>query len=127
MLGACTTSTPRLRRPPPTPAPSVASILADWVTITSAVEVGAAKSECVAAPPQISPDGLQHRYRLKHVSGRTGVLLARTAVDGPDPRTIELSCEMGPLRDPALEADIIANVSHRLQQLRGVGFAPIDP
>lgn len=126
VIGGCSSS-PRPRRYPPTPAVSTASLKADWDTVGAAVEVGAARSECVAAAPQISPDELQYRFRLKHVSGRTGVLMVRTTTEGPDPRPIELTCEMGPIRDPALEADIIRHVSHRLEQLRDKGFAPIEP
>ncbi len=125
-VGGCSQNQ-RPRRYPPAPAVSTASLKADWDTVGAAVEVGAARAECAAAAPQISPDGLQYRFRLKHVSGRTGVLMVRTTTEGPDPRPIELTCEMGPIRDPALEADIIRHVSHRLEQLRDKGFAPIEP
>lgn len=104
--------------------PSKAKIEADWDHLDSAVEVGVGQVECWFVRVEVAQEGLERRYTLKHVSGKTGTLIAR-GEGQRDPRSITLSCTMGPLGDAELEGRIVRRVYHRLQDLQEKGFAPI--
>ena len=93
----------------------------DWDDLEASVLVGTSQAECVVVRRKIEEAGVAERFEIKHVSGRTGVLTARRGEDGE----IVLVCEMGPLRDPALEALIVDRVRIRLGDLKGKEYAPI--
>lgn len=101
------------------------TVQADWDDIDAAVETGVAKAEATVVRSSTAPDGLQHRYELKHVSGVTGVLNARVETDGKDPRSIVLSCTMGAMENGGFARNVIDRVARRLAELKGVEVAPI--
>lgn len=123
MLTGCTTSATtsvRDRR-----GPASVSVQADWDDIDAAVEVGVAQGESVVVRSSTSPDGLQRRYELKHVSGVLGVLNAKVGSEGKDPRDIALSCTMGAMENGGLAQRIVDRVARRLADLKGKQVAPI--
>ena len=124
ILSGCATSatsSTRDRR-----GPAAITIQADWDDIDAAVETGVAKAEAVVVRSSAAPDGMQHRYELKHVSGVTGVLNARVEGSGKDPRSITLSCTMGAMENAGVAKNIVDRVARRLAELKGVEVAPIN-
>ena len=105
--------------------PSQLRIEADWDDVDAAVEVGVGQAEAAILHSEPSPDGLQRRYQLKHVSGVTGVLTARVESDGKDPRQIAFTCTMGAMENGGLAQHILDRVAVRLKDLRGREVAPI--
>lgn len=105
--------------------PAALTIQADWDDIDAAVETGVAKAEAVVIRSSVSPDALQHRYELKHVSGVTGVLNARVETEGKDPRSIVLSCTMGAMENGGVAKNVVDRVARRLAELKGIEVAPI--
>jgi hypothetical protein len=107
------------------------SVDAEWDNVATAVEVGAAQAQCAVVRTETSPDGLERRFEIKHVTGRHGVVSARTPASVGTPGSpsaiepIELACSFGPTPDPELERRVLGRITHRLIDLRGKAFAPI--
>ncbi len=105
--------------------PAALTLQADWDDVDAAVETGTSQAQCVVVRSQTAPDGLQHRYELKHVSGITGVLNARVESEGKDPRSIVLSCTMGAMENGGVAQTIVDRVARRFADLKGREVAPI--
>ncbi len=102
-------------------------IEADWDDVDAAVEVGVGQAESVVVHTDPSPDNLQRRYALKHVSGLTGVLTARVESGDHDPRPISFTCTMGAMENGGLAQNILDRIAVRLKDLKGKEVAPIRP
>jgi hypothetical protein len=101
-------------------------MLADWDDVDTAVDAGAARAECAAGKGHSNPEGTFREYSIKHVSGRAGSVVVSSERAGPDPRPVRVSCQMGPMRDEAIERTVVRAIVRRLDQLRGKEYAPAE-
>jgi hypothetical protein len=115
--------------PAPAPGGGTRDVDAEWDNVKTAVEVGVGQAECSVVRWETTPDGLERRFEIKHVTGRHGVVAVRVrrgAIDNSGPEPLELKCSMGPIADAHLERAILGRIAHRLAELRGKPFAPIQ-
>lgn len=100
----------------------------DWNDINAAAEIGSAQAESVwvGSPKDVSPT--ERVFQLAHISGARGTLtVTRADAEHAEDILITLVCTMGRFGEPALERKIIEGTARRLEELRGVEFAPIPP
>ncbi|HZW09936.1 MAG TPA: hypothetical protein VFF69_08535 [Phycisphaerales bacterium] len=101
-------------------------VLGDWDDVRSSVGVGL--SQVGIAPLRVnSPEPDRLEYALRTPRDEPGRLtLERLApAHEPDPVAIAITCSIGRFGDPEREAQLVARIRRRLEQLRGVEIAPI--
>lgn len=103
-------------------------MLADWSDVPAAAIIAAEAIESVIVEPapETGRDDLRAEFRLQTLSGARGTLTASRALTGPGEGVeITLTASIGPFGDPAMESALLGAMSNRLNQLRGVEYAPV--
>ena len=107
-----------------TAIPASIRTLADWDDVEPAIGVALGRTELVKVGiERPTPDRIE--VRLLSSQDEPGLLVVAREAAGPDPVPMTLTCTVGRFGDPAREGQLIAYVVERLEQLRGVEFAPV--
>jgi len=125
---ACTSSS----RSPAPPAFStrdgvpILSIAADWDDADAAVLASVEKIEAIVTRTNVRSE-TEREYLLRRTTGERGQLTLRRADPGNlgDLAPITMTCTLGGAGDPAREQKLMAAVAARLEQLKGVDYAPV--
>ncbi len=120
--------------PQPLPAPqrfalpTQAQVVGDWDDIETSVITGASQSQ-IAVERILTPEPDRITYELRTITDEPGTLDVRLL---PDPaatsleaRQIQFTAQVGRFGDAAWQERLIGRVRARLEDLRGVGVAPI--
>lgn len=96
---------------------------ADWSDITAAMDAVVDRHMLGILQQDAGP--VEARFELLDVRGRPiWVVVSRVAED--ESGEVQIAIRAGRFGDPALESIIARDLAHRLDQLSGVEFAPID-
>ena len=129
--------------PPGATSPTVRTLDADWSDIDPAMLVALPRCDTTtldrrvtyAEPPDPDTPQLASAprpesivvYDLLTSRGFEGTIRFRRLTDpgAPAPARIEITCRVGPFGRPEIERCLVEQVARRLDDLRGVGWAPI--
>jgi hypothetical protein len=94
----------------------------DWDDVDAAVRTGASHAEMAVVEGVAEPD--RREFQLRSISGETGKMIA-TRLSPGEPSRIRLVARLGHFGNPEAERRLLGFVAKRLEQLRGVDWAPL--
>ncbi|MCC6322617.1 MAG: hypothetical protein IT438_14405 [Phycisphaerales bacterium] len=105
---------------------------ADWDDLDASVIIGSRAIRAVVVQSE-TIDPTIRRYQLRLFDGQDGTLTATRESAAPEgdeqsepPTDFTLHAVIGRFSDSRVETDLLRATTHRLRQLRGVEFAPLD-
>lgn len=132
-LPGCESATAqRTRNPgsPPGAPPTQITVVADWNDVYAAAQIAAGKNETAITSHSETPT--EQVMELRTVTADSGRLTARRdtpapAFGAPDPAPIpiHLTCTVGLFGDAQRQGAILEWTRRRLEQLKGVDWAPV--
>jgi len=105
-------------------SPQTAKITADWDDVDAAVEVGVPRAE-MAVEFSDTPAPDERVFYLRTITAETAKLTIRRTTDATEPAEIALEARAGMFGNPAQEKKLLAAVCARLEDLKGVAYAPV--
>ncbi|GEM_PF-1852555 len=116
---------PKSTTPAVITGPSTLTIIADWNDIDAASRFAVVSIHAVVTS-SIDESNLRQRITLRQFDGESGSLLAERTNPGISESTsIQLTANLGRFGDPPDERKFLIALANRLEQLRGVDFAPL--
>ncbi|MFA6046217.1 MAG: hypothetical protein WC718_14635 [Phycisphaerales bacterium] len=101
-------------------------MVGDWEDVGPAALVAASQCEmAIVRWPETVPGSVREMELV--TTGDEPAELRFEAASSTDPRPMEVLCKVGTYGDVARERDLLDRVSHRLEQLKGKDWAPVEP